>query len=396
MERFELMALLFLHGMALGAWFVPMGSVLEAANLKSLTPFAFAASAVAALLSPLFFGAMADRSVPPLRVLRWISFGTAIMVTAVAWAIANKWSAWIILLGIQLQSLLSVPSSSLAGSIVFARLSNSLRQFGSIRALGTLGWMAGCWLVSLLRIDASPQAFQLSAGLWLALSLYTLLLPKGAIAIANSNRLSLRERFGLDALSLLRNPDHRVIFVTAALVAIPFAAFYPYTPAHMSHLGLQRTSALMSLGQVAEVGVMFAIGGILSRWRLKWVILTGLFCGVLRYVLYAMDSRAPVLLGVGLHGLAYTFTYISAQIYLAKRIEAAWRTRAQALLSMMTGGIGNLIGYLCTGGWLHICASGGNENWSLFWGGLCALVLMVLVYFAVSYRGQEKLNDESK
>lgn len=73
-EGIELTALLFLHGMALASWFVPMGAVLESAQLRWLIPFAFAASATAALLSPLFFGAMADRSVPPIRVLRWLQY----------------------------------------------------------------------------------------------------------------------------------------------------------------------------------------------------------------------------------------------------------------------------------------------------------------------------------
>jgi len=55
------MLLLFVHGMALAAWFVPMGGVLESIEQPLLVPYAFAASAIAALLSPLFFGAMADR-----------------------------------------------------------------------------------------------------------------------------------------------------------------------------------------------------------------------------------------------------------------------------------------------------------------------------------------------
>lgn len=390
-ERGELMTLLFLHGMALAAWFVPMGSVLESAGLRSLTPFAFAASAVAALLSPLFFGAMADRSIPPIRVLRWISVGTAILAAVVAWGIEAGWNRWWVLLGIQLQSLLSVPTNSLTGSIVFSKLANSQRQFGSIRALGTLGWIAGCCLVSVMHLDASPRVFQLSALLWVVLSVFTLCIPQGDRIPKSLHRLTLRERFGLDALSLLRVPEHRVIFVTTALIAIPFAAFYPYTPAHMTDLGLQRTSAWMALGQVAEVAVMFGIGGILARWRLKWVILAGLICGVLRYGLYAIDSPVPVLLGVALHGLAYTFIFITSQIYLAQRIDTAWRTRAQALLSMLTGGIGNLVGYLCTGGWLHFCESEGVENWALFWGGLCLLVVLVVVYFAKSYRTDETL-----
>jgi MFS family permease len=387
LQRLELMTLLFVHGMALASWFVPMGAVLKSAELGSITPFAFAASAIAALMSPLFFGAMADRAVPPIRILRWVSLGTAILVAGTAKAIEDRWNGWSVLLLIQLQSLLSMPTTSLTGSIVFARLANSQRQFGAIRALGTAGWMVGCWLVSLFLYDTSPHAFYMSSLLWLGLSAYTLLLPNGQLSIAATGHMSLRERFGLDALALLKIRDHRVIFATVTLVAIPFAAFYPYTPAHMSDLGLLRTSAWMSLGQVIEVAVMVFIGGILARWSLKWVIVTGLACGILRYVLYAQDAPVLLVIGVCLHGLAYTFTYISAQIYLAEKIEAAWRTRAQALLSMMTGGIGNLVGYLLTGSWFSFCQDGELTDWPMFWGGLCGLVLLVTLYFLRSFRG---------
>jgi nucleoside transporter len=391
MERCELMALLFLHGMALAAWFVPMGSVLEGAGLRSLTPFAFAASAIAALMSPLFFGAMADRSVPPLRVLRWISFGTAILASIVALAIATGWNRWWILLGIQLQSLLSVPTNSLTGSIVFAKIANSHHRFGAIRAMGTVGWMAGCWLVSGLHLDASPNVFLLSAGLWVVLSIFTWCIPNGTIQPPGTTRMTLRERFGLDALSLLKIHDHRVIFLTAALLAIPLAAFYPYTPAHMTDLGLKRTSAWMSLGQATEVAAMFCIGSILARWPLRWIIMVGLICALVRYGLYAIDTTTALLMGVGLHGLAYTFTYISTQIYLAKKIDPAWRTRAQALLSMMTGGFGNLAGYLFTGAWLALCETQGDVDWTQYWLVLNGLVLLVLVYFAISYRDKSIL-----
>jgi MFS family permease len=383
-ERIELTALLFLHGMSLGSWFVPMGAVLEAARLRWLIPFAFAASAIAALLSPLFFGAMADRSVPPIRVLRWLSFGSALFALGVGWGIREGWSPWLIWIGIQLQSLLSIPTASLTSSIVLSRLSHSHSQFGSIRAWGTIGWMAGCWLVSALYLDDQPVVFLWSAGLWITLGLFTLMLPAGDALPDAQKPVTLRERFGLDALALLIHPGHRVVFLTAAMVAVPFAAFYPYTPAHLSDLGLKRVSAWMSLGQVLEVGVLFAIGAILSRYGFRRVMALGLFCGVLRYVLYALDTPLGVLTGIALHGFAYTFIYISAQLYLAERIKVQWRTRAQALLSMMTGGIGNLTGYLLTGGWLAVCEYEGVPSWTPFWLGLCSLVVLVMIYFARS------------
>jgi hypothetical protein len=383
------MAMLFLHGMALAAWFVPMGTVLQACGLGAWTPFAFGASAVAALLSPLFFGAMADRSVPPIQVLRWVSIGAGLLSLVTAFALKQQLGGLSIWLLIQLQALLSVPTNSLSGSIVLARVANAHGQFGAIRAMGTAGWMAGCWIVSGLELDASENTFALSGFLWFVLAAYTLLLPAGVVQSSTSGRLTLRQRFGLDALSLLKEHDHRVIFITAALVAIPFAAFYPYTPMHMKDLGMLRTSAWMSLGQVIEVVIMFAIGSVMVEWKLKRVILVGLSTGLLRYFFYAMDGQIPLLLGVGLHGLAYTFTYISTQIYLAKRIAPQWRTRAQALLSLLVGGIGNLSGYLVTGTWLAICTSGSDVNWQQYWIGLSLLVLAVLIYFAMNYQGEK-------
>jgi len=387
-EKAELMGLLFLHGMAMASWFVPLSSVLDVAGMGAIKSMAFAATAIAALLSPLFFGAMADRSALPATVLRWVSVATAIMVFWIAWGVEWKWNAWFLLCLIQVQSLFLVPTSSLAGSIVLFRLRNSKNQYGSIRALGTIGWMAGCWTTSLLELDTSPKAFYLSGGLWLAVAAYTLVLQQHSQASHGPKHLSLRERFGLDALSLLRIHDHRVVFMTSTLVAIPFAAFYPYTPPHLSDLGFERLSAWMSLGQASEVVAMLAIGGILARWRLKWIILLGLFFGLMRYVLYAMDMRVPVLLGLGLHGFAFTFTYISTQIYLAKRVEAEWQSRAQALLSLLSGGVGNLAGYLITGAWIQFCRTSSGVQWTEYWLGLAAMVMLVLIYFSIGYRGK--------
>ncbi|MFN7842185.1 MAG: MFS transporter [Pirellula sp.] len=314
-EKVELMGLLFMHGMALAAWFVPLGPVLDAAGLGQMKPFAFAASAIAALLSPLFFGALADRSVAPTRVLRWISFITAGSVWLISWGIESKWNPFLLWGLIQFQSIFCTPTSSLAGSIVFSRLINSKRQFGAIRALGTIGWMAGCWVTSLLSLDTTPKAFVLSAGLWVATGLYTWLLPVSKLPAAASKRLTLRERFGFDALGLLKNHDHRVVFITAALVAIPFAAFYPHTPKHLEDLGFERLTAWMSLGQVSEVFAMLAIGGLFGRFRLKWIIAMGLFFGVCRYGLYSTNSAWPVLLGLhtglGLEGLSWQSSYTS-------------------------------------------------------------------------------------
>jgi len=193
---------------------------------------------------------------------------------------------------------------------------------------------------------------------------------------------------GWDAMTLLKHHDHRMVFLTAALFSIPIAAFYPFTPPQLQQLGFQRTSAWMTLGQITEVISMLSLAGLFMRWRLKWIFAAGLSFGVLRFAFSALNQKTWLLLGVSLHGASFTLFFITAQIYLNERIESAWRARAQALMSLLTGGVGSLIGYLGTGFWHRACEQAEGTRWSLFWGGLAGSVAVILAFFLIAYQGQ--------
>jgi hypothetical protein len=172
------------------------------------------------------------------------------------------------------------------------------------------------------------------------------------------------------------------------LFNIPLAAFYPYAPTHLHDLGFAHTSAWMSLGQVTELIAMFGLAWLLANWRLKWIIACGLGFGVARFVVSAVNTQPALLLGVTLHGASFVLVFITAQIFLDQRADPAWRNRAQALLTLLTGGVGNLIGYLGSGWWFNACTTTGHTDWRLFWGALSACVGLVLVYFLMAFRGQ--------
>jgi hypothetical protein len=106
--------------------------------------------------------------------------------------------------------------------------------------------------------------------------------------------------------------------------------------------------------------------------------------------LSAFNDRAGLLAGVALHGCSFSLVFITAQIYLDQRVDPAWRARAQALMSLMNSGVGNLIGYLGTGWWFVACTHPAGTQWPLFWGGLAAAVAVVLVYFLTAYRGRKR------
>jgi hypothetical protein len=330
-EYAELVALFFLQGMALGTWFVPLSTVLDAHGLHAIKPFAFATSALAAFVSPLIFGAMADRQAYPVVVLRGLGVATAAAMALDSTAIKLGWNPWLVLALIQLHALCSSPTFSIASTIVFARLEDAQKEFGPIRAMATLGWMSGCWLVSGLGADTSPLAGYSGSVIWVLVAAFTFFLPALETPPAVAH-LTWHERLGLDALTLLKNPDHRVVFMASALVCIPLAAFYPYAPPHLRQLGLVHTTAWMTLGQVTEVIAMFSLGALLLRWRVKWILAAGLAFGVLRFALSALNGKAWVLSGVLLHGASYTLVTITVQIYLDQRVASTWRARAQALL----------------------------------------------------------------
>lgn len=67
---------------------------------------------------------------------------------------------------------------------------------------------------------------------WLAVSVFTFWLPVLETPKAVEG-LTWTQRLGYDALTLLRNRDHRVVFLTTAFFTIPLAAFYPYTPPNL-------------------------------------------------------------------------------------------------------------------------------------------------------------------
>jgi MFS family permease len=119
-EYAELIGLFALQGAAMSMWFVPLSAVLDAHGLGHLKAYAFATSGVAAFVSPLIFGAMADRHASPVRVLRWLAVATALAMALASTAIRSGWGSAGVLALIQLHALCSSPTWSISSTIVFA------------------------------------------------------------------------------------------------------------------------------------------------------------------------------------------------------------------------------------------------------------------------------------
>ncbi|WP_075089638.1 MFS transporter [Verrucomicrobium spinosum] len=271
---------------------------------------------------------------------------------------------------------------------------------GAVRSradLGHAGWMGACLMVSwVLHADTSVISGYAACVVWAITVGMTFALPYKERLHLPKPRRTVKEILGLDALPLLRHPDHIVVFVSAGLLNMALAAFYPFTVLHLADHGIQQVTAAMSLGQVTEIIAMLALSSIITRIRLKWIFLAGIAFGVLRYALFALDNVPALLLGIFLHGFCFTLFFVTAQIYLEQRIPCKMRARAQALLTLMMGGFGNLFGYLGTGWWRRYCQSTSPDGaitstaWSTFWIGMTLVTLGVFVFFALAYQGRKR------
>ncbi|MEI6713388.1 MAG: MFS transporter [Verrucomicrobiota bacterium] len=387
-DRLLFCTFFFVLALAIALWFVPFSSVLQSHGLEWLTSYALASTALAAFVSPMISGVLADRHFSATRLLRYLCLGTAILLALTFWAIQQNWSsAWILSL-FQIQQLCSAPVWGLASMIVLASLSNPSRQFGAIRVWGTFGWIAACLTVSFaLHADASTLTGFVSAGMWLVVAGLTYLLPQ-VPPQADSTPRHWKELLGLESFHLLRNPQHRSVFLTAGLLSIPLAAFYPFTALHLHDLGIPSVSAAMSLGQVTEALAMYALSPLLGRFRLKSLFLAAIGASALRYLLFATNHPVAVFAGIFLHGICFTLFFIPAQIYVEQYIDRSMRFRAQSLMTLLISGFGNLLGYLGCG-WLRTFYSTENHTrWPEYWLALSAVVFAVGWYFVQSYRPQ--------
>ena len=292
---------------------------------------------------------------------------------------------------IQLHALCSSPTLSISTAIVFARLAVRQREFGPIRAMATLGWMSGCWVVSALNADTTALAGYSGAVIWLVMAAFTFLLRGvGAADIGRTAHVATADRAGRAGVAAKSRPSRRVHH-GGAVQHSGGGVVSLHAAASASSWACNTPAAWMSLAQVTEIIAMFALAGLFAQLAVEMDFRrSGSAFGLVRYALCAMNGQAWLLAGISLHGCSFTLVFITAQIYLDERVDAAWRARAQALMALMTSGVGNLIGYLGTGWWFGACKGSAGQHWSLFWGGLAGVVAAVLVYFLMAYHGVGK------
>jgi Nucleoside H+ symporter len=388
-SKLQICVLMFLHAFALGAYVVPLPNVLKAYGLEAWTSYPYLISAVAAFISPLIVGSLADRRYAPERLLAVVAIGSAVLLTVVGLTLHWHLGVGAYLAATTCYQFWAAPGFGLLTAIGLMSVDDPQRDFAPLRSFATLGFAVGAAFISfVMHADRSATSMFLGAGFFLVESIFLLKFPAHPPPSSAAPK-RLRDYFGWDALQLLRQRDHFMIFTTTALFSMPMAAFYPYIGKHLDSLGEPHPAGILSLAQLAEMIGMFGLAALMTRIRLKWLITAGLIVGLLRYLLFIPNSLPLIMLGVSLHGLIFILFSMTTQIYVEQRVPHTLRNQAQALLTFMTSGIGNLVGYSVGQLWYQTCLQGDHENWPKFWSVLAATILPVILFFIHGYHGKK-------
>jgi nucleoside transporter len=381
----------FLQGMTPGLWFPALTNILGSRGLGAWVPVAFVVPPLCALISPLLGGALADQRMAADRLFAWASLIGSLLLAAAFGVLDAGWHpGWFIgLLG--LYSLFTGPTWGVLTTVSLTHLSHGERQFPLVRVGATFGWVAGGLVTSfVLMADTSPLAGYAAAALRLLLGIAAFALPRTPPLGQPGG--SWRARVGLGAFVLMKQRDQCVFFVVTALFSIPLSAFYMYGPEFLKVLGDETPTGTMTIAQVLEVAGMLLLGPIMSRYRVKTVLSWALALSVLRFGMSAYAGVGGAIAwhvaGIALHGLCYTFYFITAQVFLNRRVDPGMRGQAQGLLTMVSGGLGPLAGAMICGWLRYACVSADGAGWDWFWGILAGMIGVSLAIFLMFYRGQ--------
>lgn len=347
----------------------------------------FATMAIGSMAMPMGAGRLVDRSMATQRYLALASaLGTGMLVAMACGMVVAPGALFGFFL---VYWLIITPTYGLATSLAMRNLARPREEFGGVRLWGTIGWMAVGWLVTGLLSRPGPStagtgayaAFALAAALSGLLAVYCLTLPDTPPLDVDGGGESVLGA----AIELVRRPSVAVFLVTAFGVGLTTPYMYQVIPPYLEARGLPRAwiSTVMTLGQYPEIAALAAFPWMFRRLRYKGTLALGIAAYVVRYASLALDPPLWVAIaGIPLHGVGIACFNIGGQVYFDGQAPAHRRAGAQALLTVLTSGIGSLLGSLLAGELMSLL--GGNYSHAFLVP--CLINLGMLAVFWMGFR----------
>jgi nucleoside transporter len=250
-------------------------------------------------------------------------------------------------------SICYVPTLSVANSLAFAHLKDARREFGLIRMGGTIGWVAASWPLYFALQGVQGAAFNhalsyifiVAGGASIVLGFFSLALPHTPPRTVNEGAgegLAWREALKF----LVARPFLVVLFVVTFLDSAIHNGYFLMAGSFLAQIGVkpQNIMPIMSIGQVAEILAMAALGVCLKSLGWKWTMTIGILGHGARFLVFSFFSQSiPLVVAVQvLHGICYAFFFAAVYIFVDVVFPKDVRTSAQGIFNLLILGFGDL------------------------------------------------------
>ncbi|MAX00068.1 MAG: MFS transporter [Sphingomonas sp.] len=399
MVKLRLSAMMFAQYFAWGVWLVPLGTYMsKGLRFDTIIGTTFGLIGIATILSTLFVGMVADRFLAAQKLLGLLSLGAG---AALFWVSTIDSSPSLFLFGCLLHFLFYASTIPLATAIAFNAIDDIGREFPAIRVWGTIGWIVAGLLVGVISGAAETALpMRMAAVVYIALGLYAFTLPDTPPR-AQHKVVSIPAIFGLDVIFQRKELSFWVFILCTLALMIPKSFYDTYAnpffadkDLHMSLFGARvEATGIQTAGQIFETFFLISLPFLLTRLGIKRVLVIGMGAWAVRFVLfgygYAGDTAIMpmLLLGIIIHGICYDFLIVSGQIYIDRKFDIASRARAQSFLTLITQGIGIVIGSNIAGLVYGIYTDpAGGHDWRPIWLIPAAIAFATMVIFAITFR----------
>lgn len=345
---------------------------------------------IAATVTPLFMGVLADRLFAAEKLLAVLHLLGGALLFLASNITDFAWFNTVILLYV----LCYLPTFALSNALCFHHVEDSKRDFPKIRVWGTISWIAAGLMVSYLNIENQVTPFKIAAGCSVFQAIYCLTLPH--TPPTKREKMSLIDTIiGPEIRTLFKEKSFAVLVICIGLICIPLSYYYSFVNPFLNEIGVEDAAAKMSLGQVVEILLLLALPWLFTKLRLKTIIFMGMFAWGARYGLFILgiewSAEWLLILGLLLHGVAYIFSMLSAQIYLDTIVPTHLRSTAQGFFSLLTMGLMALIGTVIAGETVNAYTdAAGNHDWAVIWRLPFVFGILVSFTFLMLFKSKSK------
>ncbi|HZN40635.1 MAG TPA: MFS transporter [Planctomycetota bacterium] len=346
-HRWKLFLMMVLQFFIWGAWLPPLFDIMKGLEFdetqKALIGSGFA---IASIVGIFFSNQFADRTFAAERFLA-VSHLIGGLAMVGLYCTTSFPTFFVLML---VHSLVYVPTISVTNSLAFAHLGDAQKEFGIVRMGGTIGWILAAWpLYFVLKGIAPEDALAAKRTVFLIAGIAALLLAGFSLSLPHTPpkpAATAADRLAwIKAARLLKLPFVLVLFVVTFIDATVHSGYFVMTFTFLEKVGFEggQIMPVMSIGQVAEILTMAALGLVLKNLGWRWTMTLGVLGHAARFAVFAFCNDHTVIMAVQvLHGICYAFFFATVYIFIDAYFPKDVRTSAQGLFNLLILGLGDL------------------------------------------------------